>query len=117
MGLQRLGARPAVRDLAQLAVERLELDVDLVDQSKRDLDPGARRVWELEPFEPGAPLTHEQVASRRVAVMEELCVDALLPAGALLDQRPAQAHERAQLEDLLGRDPRPRHAPLLEQLA
>jgi hypothetical protein len=52
-----------------------------------------------------------------VAVVKQLRVDSLQPGGALLDQRAAQAHQRAQLEDLLGRDPRLRHAPLLEQLA
>jgi hypothetical protein len=38
-------------------------------------------------------------------LVEQLRVDALLPGGALVDQRLAQPHQCPQLEDLLGRDP------------
>jgi hypothetical protein len=38
--------------------------------------------------------------------MEELRLQPLLPGRALVDQRLAQPHTRAQLQDLRGRDPR-----------
>jgi hypothetical protein len=42
----------------------------------------------------------------RTAVVVEHGVNPLLPLAALVDQRMAQAHACAQIEDVLGRDPR-----------
>jgi hypothetical protein len=39
------------------------------------------------------------------------------PLGALIDERLAQAHECAQLEDVLGRNQSPRQSPGDQQLA
>jgi hypothetical protein len=39
-------------------------------------------------------------------LVEQLRLDALLPGAALIDQRLAQTHKRAQLEDVRRRDPR-----------
>jgi hypothetical protein len=38
--------------------------------------------------------------------MEQLRVDALLPGGALIDQRLTQTYQSAQVEDVRRRDPR-----------
>ena len=48
-------------------------------------------------------------------VLKEHGVNALQPFGALVDERLAQPHQRAQLEDVLGRDPRLRQPPLHQQ--
>ena len=49
--------------------------------------------------------------------MVELRLDALLPLAALVLQGVAQPDLGAQLENVLGRDPRLGHSPRLEQLA
>src|SRR5207237_5056569 len=51
----------------------------------------------------------------RHALVEQLRVDALLPRAALIDQRLAQTHQRAQLEDLRRRDPRLRQLAAEQQ--
>ena len=50
-------------------------------------------------------------------MVEQQRLDPLLPGGALVDQRLAQPHPLAQLEDLLRRRPRLRQPTLLQQLA
>jgi hypothetical protein len=47
--------------------------------------------------------------------VEELRLQPLLPAGALVDQRLAQPHTRTQLQDLRRRDPRLRQLARREQ--
>ena len=47
--------------------------------------------------------------------MEQLRLQPLLPSGALVDQRLAQPHTRAQLQDLPRRDPRLRQLARREQ--
>jgi hypothetical protein len=47
-----------------------------------------------------------QPQSGRHPLVEQLRLDALLPGGALIDQRLAQTHHRAQLEHVRRRDPR-----------
>ena len=44
-------------------------------------------------------------------------LDPLLPLAALLDQRVTQPDPRAQIEDVIGRDPRLRQPPEQQQLA
>jgi hypothetical protein len=51
------------------------------------------------------------------AVVKEHGVDALQPLGALIDERLAQPHQSAQLEDVFGRDPGLRQPPLEQQVA
>jgi hypothetical protein len=50
-------------------------------------------------------------------VVEQHCVDALQPLGALVDKRLAESHPGAQVEDVLRRDPGLWQAVLDEQLA
>lgn len=65
----------------------------------------------------------EEVALLRIAVVEELGVDTLLIAGALLDHAVTQAHQCPDLLDVLGRYPRLRkpvydqQIPLLHHVA
>jgi hypothetical protein len=73
--------------------------------------PRARR--ELELLERGASLGRQQRTRPRRAVVEQQRVDPLLPSGALVDERLAQPHPLAQLEDLLRRRPRLRQPTLL----
>jgi hypothetical protein len=47
--------------------------------------------------------------------VEQLRLEPLLPGGALVDQRLAQPHPRAQHQDLRRRDPRLRQLPRREQ--
>jgi hypothetical protein len=74
----------------------------------------------------GSPRPSSQAALRgqltdpvvvRTAVVVEHRVNSLLPLAALIDQRMPQAHARAQVEDVLGRDPRLRQPVDHQQLA
>src|SRR6266542_4211097 len=95
---QRATAGLAAGIGAQLAVERREHA-----QPQRD-EPssGGRKLRSPQRLPPG--LRASQSAGH--PLVEQLRVHALLPGGALIDQRLAQAHQRAQLEDLRQRDPR-----------
>ena len=57
-----------------------------------------------------------QPRPRRCALVEQLRLQPLLPGGALIDQRLAHPHPRAQLEDVRGRDPRLRQLSRQQQL-
>ena len=70
-----------------------------------------------QPGEPGARLGAEQPAARRRAVVIEHGLHALLPLAALVDERVAQPDAGAQVEQVLGRDPRLRQPPDHQQLA
>jgi hypothetical protein len=52
----------------------------------------------------------------RHALVEQLRLQPLLPGGALIDQRLAHPHPRAQLEQMRRRDPRLRQLPGEQQL-
>ncbi len=58
--------------------------------------------WACEPF---ATVTDHQLAALRSAVVVEDRLDPLLPLCALLAERVAQPDTRAQVEDVLRRDP------------
>jgi hypothetical protein len=72
---------------------------------------------QLHAHEPGARLRAEQPAARRDAVVVEHGLDALLPLAALIDERVAQSDTGAQVEQVLGRDPRFRQPTDHQQLA
>jgi hypothetical protein len=103
---QRPTARLGTRERLEVAVERPQLAVDVRDDGQRDGDLALRGRRELKrgellvgvaPIEPGDGEAH--------AVVKEHGVDALQPLGALVDERLAQPHQCAQLEDVFGRDP------------
>lgn len=83
-------------------------DGDLALRGRRELKRGELLVG-VAPIEPGDGEAH--------AVVKEHGVDALQPLGALVDERLAQPHQCAQLEDVFGRDPRLRQPPLDQQVA
>ena len=63
------------------------------------------------------PSPGHQVAPLREPVVIEHRLDALLPLAALRDERVPQPHPRAQIEDVIGRDPRLRQPSDHHQLA
>jgi hypothetical protein len=56
-----LAARLAPCEAPELALERDQLAVDLIDDRQRDLDPLAGRRWQLEPAQEGAPVGSQQL--------------------------------------------------------
>jgi hypothetical protein len=103
---QRAAARLAAGKRAQLPVERRQLEIEAVEHAQRqrdELTPGWRKLRPSQRFPAGL---RAQSQSGRHPLVEQLRVDALLPGGALIDQRLAQTHQRAQLEDVRRRDPR-----------
>jgi hypothetical protein len=117
---QRLAARLAAGEPAQLALQRRQLGLDRLDQPQRDRDPLLRRLRQSEPGEEGAPLPAEQPLRYLAggdAVLEERRPDPLQPLGSLLDQRPAQAGARAPLADVRRRQPGLGQPPLAQELA
>jgi hypothetical protein len=90
----------------------------VLDDGQGDFDLSAGRRRDVERGEPLARVAAIEAADGKLdAVMEEHGVDALQPLGALVNEGLAQAHQRAQLEDVLGRDPRARQPPLEQQIA
>jgi hypothetical protein len=90
----------------QLTVERRQLEIESVEhaQPERDqLTPGRR---ELRLSERLPPRLGARPQPGQHPLVEQLRVDALLPGGALVDQRLAQTHQRAQLEHMRRWDPR-----------
>jgi hypothetical protein len=99
----------------QRAVERRQLVIDPVDHPQRQgdqLPPGRRQLDRRECL---ATRAGTRPQPRRHALVEQLRLQPLLPGGALVDQRLAQPHARAQLQDLRRRDPRLRQLPRREQ--
>ena len=62
-------------------------------------------------------LARQQPAALRAAVVIEHRLDPLLPLAALIDERVAQPDPGAQIEDVIGRDPRLRQPADHQQLA
>src|SRR5215217_7985576 len=113
---QRAAARLAAPVGAQLARQRLRLGVQRVDDRQRDRDLLARRRRQVELLKP-LPLFHgEQITSLRNAVVIEHGLDALLPLAALVNERVAQAHAGAQIEQVPWRNPRLGQPPDHQQL-
>jgi hypothetical protein len=77
-----------------------------VDHRQRDGDLLARGRRQRQARQPGARLGGQQAAVGRGAVVIEHGLHALLPLAALIDQRVAQPDAGAQIEQVLGRDPR-----------
>jgi hypothetical protein len=115
VGHQRPAARLAASVGAQLARERLGLGVERVDDRERYRDLLARRR-RLELLQPLALVGREQVASLRDAMVVEHGLDALLPLATLVDERVAQAHAGAEIEQVPRRDPRLRQPSDHQQL-
>ena len=84
---------------------------------QRDGDLLAGAGGKRQALKPGAVLAGQQAVSLREAVVVEHRLDALLPLAALIDERVTQAHPGAQIEQVLGRDPRLRQPPDHQQLA
>jgi hypothetical protein len=115
----RIGFRQPARRRASARMsrpERGELAVERVDHRERHLDPLAGGVGQLELGEEGAPADPQQLIRHATdAVVEQRCLDALQPAGALVDERLAQAGAGAPLAHVCGRDPGLGQAALRQQ--
>ena len=113
---QRLTARLVTREASELALERDQLAVDLVDDRQRDLDPLRGRGRQLERAQERAPVGPQQlVGDVGDAVVKQRRLDPLHPTGALVDQRLAQARPGPPLAHVRRRDPRLRQPPLTQQ--
>jgi hypothetical protein len=101
-----------------LLVQRRDLDVERLCHRDRNLDLLTRRIRNLDRVEPGAAFAAEQMqlGALRQPVVIEHRTDALLPLAALIDKRVTQPDLRAQIQDVVGRDPRLRQPPDHQQL-
>jgi hypothetical protein len=106
VGHQRTAAHLAARIGAQLSVERSDLRLERVDHRDRDRDLLARRRGQRLLLEPRSAVARHQLAPLRAAVVIERRLNALLPLAALIAKRVAQPDPCAQIEQVVGRDPR-----------
>jgi hypothetical protein len=97
---ERLAARLGPSDAGQLAVQQIELDLEVVDQPQGQLDRLTSHRRELGPGQPGPPVSGEQLGTLRQPVVEQDRVDALIPAGPLADQGTAQPDLGARVGDV-----------------
>jgi len=111
---QRPAARLTARVRAQLPVQGGDPRLDRVDHRQRDRDLLARGVRQRLSGQPLAPVTDHQLAALHAAVVIQRRLDPLLVLRALLRKRVAQPHPGAQIQDVIGRDPRLRQ-PLEHQ--
>jgi hypothetical protein len=115
---QRAAARLGSGERLEVAIDRGELGIDVLDHGQGDLDLLAGRRGEIERHEPVAGVAPIETRGGGLdAVVEEHGVDALQPLRPLIDERLAKPHLGAQLEDVLGWDPRARKPPLEQQIA
>jgi hypothetical protein len=103
---QRAAAGLAACKDAEPSVERGQLEVEQIEHPQPERDELASGRGELGTLQRFAAGLGAQSQPAGHALVEELRVDALLPGAALIDQRLAQTHQRAQLEDVRRRDPR-----------
>jgi hypothetical protein len=113
---QRLAPGLAARIRAQLPIQRRDLRLERVDHRERDRDLLARGGAQRLRGEPLAPIADQQRAALRAAMVIQRRLDPLLPLRALLRKRVPQANPRAEVEDVIGRDPRLRQPPDHQQL-
>ena len=106
VGHQRLAPGLAARVGAQLLVQRRDLRLERVDHRQRDRDLLTRGRRQRLGRQPLAPVTDQQRAALRTAMVIQRRLDPLLPLRALLRERVAQPHAGTQIEDVIGRDPR-----------
>lgn len=103
---QRSAAGLAARVKPQFAGDRRRLRVVRVDHLKGDRDLLGRAAGQLELLEPCAVVGGEQPRALRKPVVVKDGLKALLPLAALIDERVTQTNPGAQLEQMVGRDPR-----------
>jgi hypothetical protein len=114
---QRPAASLPARVVAQLLAERRQLHVQCVGHLQADRDLLARHGGQCQGCEPVAAVALHQLPPPRGAVVIEHGLDPLLPLRVLLDQCVPQPHLRAQIENVIGRNPRLRQPPGQQQLA
>jgi hypothetical protein len=114
---QRVAAGLPARVRAQLLVDRRELGVERVDHRDRDHDLLACGLGQRLSGKPFAPVANHQLTPVWTAVVVEHGLDPLLPLAALVGERMPRPDPRAQIEDVLGRDPRLRQPVDHQQLA
>jgi hypothetical protein len=114
---QRLAPGLAPRVRPQLPVQRRDLRLERVDHRQRHRDLLARGLRQRLRLKPRAPVADQQRTPLRAAVVIQRRLDPLLPLRALLRQRVAQPDPGAQIEDVIGRDPRLRQPRDHQQLA
>jgi hypothetical protein len=83
----------------------------------RDRDLLARARRQRLSAKPALPLARHEIPSLRAPVVVEHRLDALLPFAALLRERVTQPDPRAQIKDVIRRDPRLRQPRDHQQLA
>jgi hypothetical protein len=115
---KRSAAGLASSEAGKGSADRLELVVDAVDAAEGDADSFAARWAEaLTVHEPAPHCRGQNIAVDVHPLMEEGGMDALLPGDVLVDEVLIEAHPRAHLLDMLGRDPGLRQGPRGQELA
>ena len=106
MGHQCLAPGLAARIGAQLLGDLAQLHLERVDHRDSDRYLLARALRQGLGCEPLASLAGHERAALRTPVVEEHRLNPLLPLPTLIGQRVAQPDTRAQIEDMLGWNPR-----------
>ncbi|MFL6102508.1 MAG: hypothetical protein ACJ74K_04030 [Actinomycetes bacterium] len=69
---ERLAARLDPGDAGQLGVEQVQLRIEVVDHPQGQLDRLAGHRGELDPGQPGPPVSGQQLGTLRQAVVEQV---------------------------------------------
>jgi len=100
----------------ELGAQGLELGVEVVEHDEARAHRLAAGRRHLHPREAPAILRTAEAETRNDPLVEELGLQALLPLGALVEQRLAQPHQGPQLQDVRRRDPALGKAALEQQV-
>ena len=115
-GLQRPTPRLAARVGAQVLIERRDPDLERVDHPKRDRDLLASRGRQRELLDPRPVLAGQKTRPPRQPVVIQHRLHPLLPLPALVDERVPQPDPRAQIQQMVRRDPALRQPRSHQQL-
>ena len=111
MRLECAAARLTTRIGAQLLIQRRDPRIERVDHLQRDRDLFASGGWQRQLLQPRAVHGAQQTSALGQPVVIEHGLDPLLPLTTVIHQRVAQPDPRAEIEQMVRRDPALRQPP------
>jgi hypothetical protein len=103
--LQRAASALRSREASEIGTEDVELVVDAIDRSQRNLDRRTSSERERGQIKATACRSTRQAGRGRRAMLEEDRMDTLQPGGAFVDERLVQADLGARVADVRGWNP------------
>src|ERR1700730_5092806 len=116
LALQGTAPRLGLGERKALGAEGPQLGVEVVEHDETRLHRLATSWGHLHPSKTSAVRRIAEPKTRNDPLVEQLGLQALLPLDALVDQRLAQPHQGAQLQDVRRRDPATGEAALEQQV-